>query len=162
AEPGPLLALAKEAQLTRAMQRGERTYSAVQPHYIESQQPPESREKENQMATVVSLINMKGGVGQTTLAMQLAHAADRANHRVIAVDLHPQSNLSQALMGPRPYVQHLSSQGATVAQIFDDYVPTKPSSGAPEKLDVNKVVLKKVGYWSDTTLDLIPSRLELS
>jgi cellulose biosynthesis protein BcsQ len=27
-------------------------------------------------ATVVSFLNMKGGVGKTTLALQIAHAAD--------------------------------------------------------------------------------------
>ncbi len=52
------------------------------------------------MATTVSLINMKGGVGKTTIASQLAHAADRENYRVLAIDLDPQSNLSQSLMGP--------------------------------------------------------------
>ena len=52
------------------------------------------------MATTVSLINMKGGVGKTTIASQLAHAADGKNYRVLAIDLDPQSNLSQSLMGP--------------------------------------------------------------
>jgi chromosome partitioning protein len=52
------------------------------------------------MATVVSLINMKGGVGKTTLATQLAHAADQKNLRTLAIDLDPQSNLSQSLMTP--------------------------------------------------------------
>ena len=43
------------------------------------------------MAIAVSLINMKGGVGKTTLAAQLAHAADQMNFRTLAVDLDPQS-----------------------------------------------------------------------
>ena len=42
------------------------------------------------MATAVSLINMKGGVGKTTLAAQLAHAAANDNLRTLAVDLDPQ------------------------------------------------------------------------
>ena len=52
------------------------------------------------MAIAVSLINMKGGVGKTTLAAQLAHAADQMNFRTLAVDLDPQSNLSQSLPTP--------------------------------------------------------------
>lgn len=44
------------------------------------------------MAISVSLINMKGGVGKTTLAAQLAHAAARRNLRTLAVDLDPQAN----------------------------------------------------------------------
>ena len=47
------------------------------------------------MSVTVSLINMKCGVGKTTLAFNLAwYAAWQANLRVLAVDLDPQSNLS--------------------------------------------------------------------
>jgi len=49
------------------------------------------------MAISVSLINMKGGVGKTTLASQLGHAADRRGFHTLVVDLDPQANLSQAL-----------------------------------------------------------------
>jgi chromosome partitioning protein len=114
------------------------------------------------MATVLSLINMKGGVGKTTLAMHLAHAADVRNLRTLAVDLDPQSNLSQVLMGPPAYVDYLARRKPTVVQIFDEYVPAGSTSASPRVLDVNEVVVKKAGYWSDSTLDLIPSRLELS
>ena len=114
------------------------------------------------MATVVSLINMKGGVGKTTLAMQLAHTADSMDLRTLAVDLDPQSNLSQALMGPRTYVQHLEAKKPTVVQIFDEYVPTNSRSGSPRLLDINDVLVKETGYWANSSLDLIPSRLQLS
>jgi len=114
------------------------------------------------MATVVSLINMKGGVGKTTLAMHLAHAADSRDLRTLAIDLDPQSNLSQALLGPRDYVKHLTTRRPTVVQIFDEYVPTDADKGAPRLLNVPDVIVKNAGFWTDTTLDLIPSRLELS
>lgn len=57
------------------------------------------------MTVVVSMINMKGGVGKTTLAAQLAHKASSDGYRTLAVDLDPQSNLSQALLGPSKYVR---------------------------------------------------------
>ena len=41
------------------------------------------------MATAVSLINMKGGVGKTTIAAQLAHAAAKDKLRTLAVDPRP-------------------------------------------------------------------------
>ena len=54
----------------------------------------------------ISVINMKGGVGKTTIAVSLAHNAARrwvrsgsGDRRVLAIDLDPQANLSQALMG---------------------------------------------------------------
>lgn len=47
------------------------------------------------MAISVSFINMKGGVGKTTLAVQVA---DRAGYKTLVIDLDPQSNLSQSLL----------------------------------------------------------------
>jgi chromosome partitioning protein len=116
----------------------------------------------NRMATAVSLINMKGGVGKTTLAMQLAHAAAGAGLHVLAIDLDPQSNLSQALIGPKQYVAHLQANKPTVVQIFDGYVPANNDGGAPKRLNIGDVILKGVGYLNSSALDLIPSRLELS
>jgi chromosome partitioning protein len=84
------------------------------------------------------------------------------NLRTLVVDLDPQSNLSQALMGPRAYVQHLAAKRPTIVQIFDEYVPTGAQSGSPRLLDISDVLVKEAGYWADSTLDLIPSRLELS
>ena len=114
------------------------------------------------MTTVVSLINMKGGVGKTTLATQLAHAAYTDNLRILAVDLDPQSNLSQSIMGPKGYAEHLQNNLPTVVQIFDDYIPAGGTSGAPRPIDMDGVIVKNVGYLRETPLDLIPSRLELS
>ena len=63
--------------------------------------------KKGGMAITVSLINMMGGVGKATIASQLAHATDRADFRALAIDFDPQPNLSQSLMGPQNYVNHL-------------------------------------------------------
>jgi chromosome partitioning protein len=114
------------------------------------------------MAVSVSLINMKGGVGKTTLAAQLAHAADRKDLRTLAVDLDPQANLSQALLSPEEYVRHLREKKPTVVQLFEQYLPPTEEFTSPRPVDIHEIVLKRAGYWSDTTLDLVPSRLELS
>ena len=114
------------------------------------------------MATTVSLINMKGGVGKTTVASQLAHAADKADFRVLAIDLDPQSNLSQSLMGPQGYVEHLQKSRPTIAQVFDGYIPSGGAHASPRRINLDEVIVKKAGYWTDSSLDLIPSRLELS
>ncbi len=113
------------------------------------------------MARTVSLINMKGGVGKTTIAAQLARSARNDGYRVLAVDLDPQSNLSQALMGPQRYVRHLRNERPTVAQVFDDYVPSQRTSGAPRPLDIRDVIVH-LSHKEQSPLDLIPSRLELS
>lgn len=114
------------------------------------------------MAVVVSLINMKGGVGKTTLAAQLAHAADKKGLRTLAVDLDPQANLSQSLLAPEQYAKHLRNKKPTVVQIFDQYFPATDEYTSPRPLDVKEIMIKKAGYWTGSKLDLIPSRLELS
>lgn len=112
------------------------------------------------MAVSVSLINMKGGVGKTTLAAQLAHAAGRRDLRTLAVDLDPQANLSQALLSAEKYVKLLRDKKPTIVQLFEQYFPATDEMPSPHPVDINKIILKKVGYSS--TVDLIPSRLELS
>ena len=114
------------------------------------------------MAISVSFINMKGGVGKTTLATQVAHAADRSGFKTLVVDLDPQSNLSQSLLTPEHYVSHLRNRKPTIVQIFDWYMPATDTHEAPRRVDINEVIIKKAGFWHSSNLDLIPSRLELS
>ena len=58
------------------------------------------------MAVKTSLINMKGGVGKSTLTVNLAwHFAAQLkwSKRVLVVDLDPQFNTSQYLLGVSEY-----------------------------------------------------------
>lgn len=114
------------------------------------------------MAVSVSLINMKGGVGKTTLAAQLAHACNRKGLRTLAIDLDPQANLSQALLRPQQYVRHLRGRKPTVVQLFEQYAPATDESASPRPVELHEIILRNLGYSGRATLDLIPSRLELS
>jgi chromosome partitioning protein len=115
------------------------------------------------MAIVVSFINMKGGVGKTTIAAQIAHAADQLNQRVLAIDIDPQSNLSQSIMRPTGYVRHLREHKPTVVQIFEQYRPATKTDPGPKPVEIDDIIIKNAGYWArSSTLDLIPSRLELA
>jgi len=56
------------------------------------------------MAVCVSMINMKGGVGKTTLASQIAwYATERLDKKVLLIDLDPQANASQSVMSPQTW-----------------------------------------------------------
>jgi len=114
------------------------------------------------MAIAVSLINMKGGVGKTTLAAQLAHAAAQMKFRTLAVDLDPQSNLSQSFLTPERWVKHLRAKKPTIVQVFEQYLPPTDANSSPRRVDIHEVIVKAAGYGANSTLDLIPSRLELS
>jgi chromosome partitioning protein len=115
------------------------------------------------MAVCVSVINMKGGVGKTTLATQLAWYATRErDKKVLLIDLDPQANASQSVMSPHKYVSYLDGGGVTVADIFEQFTPTGTTSGSPKKLDPAKAIFRRVRYDDGSLMDLVPSRLELS
>ncbi len=50
--------------------------------------------------TILSLVNLKGGVGKTTITANLAVAMSKLGWRVLVVDLDHQSSLSQLLLTP--------------------------------------------------------------
>src|SRR5207302_11037025 len=135
-----MLRLAKEARLSSISREIDRKHALAMSIYKQAEQDDPFGQPHEQgadkMATVLSMINMKGGVGKTTLAMHLAHAADLMNLRTLAVDLDPQSNLSQVLMGPKAYVEYIEAGKPTVVQIFDGYAPTDSTRGSPRPLNV--------------------------
>ena len=49
------------------------------------------------MAFTIAMSNEKGGVAKTTSTLSLGAALAELNHRVLLIDLDPQSNLSLAL-----------------------------------------------------------------
>jgi chromosome partitioning protein len=56
------------------------------------------------MTRIIALANQKGGVGKTTTTLNLGAALAERGHRVLLVDLDPQSNLTICL-GLKPYEQ---------------------------------------------------------
>ena len=115
------------------------------------------------MAVCVSLINMKGGVGKTTLASQIAwYAVMQLDMKVLLIDLDPQANASQSVMSPETWVKYLDKDGLIVADIFEQFTPTGTASGSPKKIDYSKVVYNRATYKDGSRLDIVPSRLELS
>jgi chromosome partitioning protein len=115
------------------------------------------------LATTLSMINMKGGVGKTTLCFNLAwYAAWQRNLRVLTVDLDPQSNLSQYFMGVEAYSDYIGRNDPTVVEIFEEFSPPTVTRTAPTALDPTRVV-HVLHEWNDgSLLHLIPARLELA
>jgi chromosome partitioning protein len=114
------------------------------------------------MAICVSLKNMKGGVGKTTLATQIAwYAVRQLDKKVLLIDLDPQANASQSVLSPQKYVECLNDGGLTVADLFEQFTPTGPAAGSPKKLAPEDVMRRRVEYTDGSLLDIVPSRLEL-
>jgi chromosome partitioning protein len=108
-------------------------------------------------ATVISLVNMKGGVGKTTVAVNLAAYLVREHaKRVLLIDLDPQSNTSLSLMPEAAWAAWARDHG-TMADVFE--VDAKRKRDHPVKLAdciVPQVVPGLEG------LDLLPSHLQLT
>ena len=110
----------------------------------------------------VSVINMKGGVGKTTIAALLCrYAASRLNLDVLAIDLDPQANLSQAFMRDRNYRQFIDDQSPSIVEIFNGYRPPTSSSTSPGPLDVANVTIGNTPL-GGRNLQVIPSRFDFS
>jgi len=111
--------------------------------------------------TVVCVINLKGGVGKSTISALLArHAFSAKKMNVLAIDLDPQANLSQALM-QRAYTNFISNKEQSIVEIFNGYRPPnkiKPNSGSLVPADVVQTIFET----EDRSLELIPSRFDFS
>lgn len=71
----------------------------------------------------VSFINMKGGVGKTTLSTNVAHClATRENYKVLVVDIDPQFNATQCFFSGDKYIEYLKNKGKTILDLFQENV----------------------------------------
>ena len=117
---------------------------------------------ENPGPVCVSVINLKGGVGKTTIAALLGrYAAGAMNLNVLTVDLDAQANLSQAYMGAR-YTQFVKLQQPSIVEVFSGMHPPGPGRASPTKLDVKDAVVPVGSSRKGGRLDLVPSRFDFS
>lgn len=114
----------------------------------------------------VSVINMKGGVGKTTIAAMLARYAtgDRPfefeQHErmsLLAIDLDPQANLSQAFMNDYAYKWFLENKSPSIVEVFKGYQPPTPDKPSPSPLNIHDAVRTV-----NSNLGIIPSRFDFS
>ena len=109
------------------------------------------------MATVISFINLKGGVAKTTTTVAVAEMLDSEfGKKVLLIDLDPQTNATVMLIGDRRW-RKLNDQHQTIAQLFLDAL-----NGEKKVFDLTKAIQTKVGHVGDVKrLALLPSSLDL-
>lgn len=109
------------------------------------------------MPKTISLINLKGGVGKTTLTVALAEfMALEHGLKVLVIDLDPQTNATVSLMNEHEWKKQ-NIKGQTVVQLFRDYLYNRRIFSPGEAIVHN---VSNIGGGIEG-LDLLPSSLDL-
>ena len=115
---------------------------------------------------VITFMNMKGGVGKTTMCIHTAALFASSPNRVLVIDYDPQFNASQHLMKPKRYFE-LERENRTILSVLSPptkkvtpFVLAMPAGNdpLPPLEDLNTNVFK---FHNGGRLDLLPGTLNL-
>src|SRR5713226_9560848 len=110
------------------------------------------------MAIKLAIINFKGGVGKTTLALHLATFLAKTK-RVLCIDVDHQASLSLVMLG-RAY-NDFAEAGHNTNEIFSYFCEHDKVMPGKEVIIKNPMHIRHPGYDRYPNLDLVPAQLEL-
>ena len=78
--------------------------------------------KDKKIGKIISFMNMKGGVGKTSLCVNMAIKLTRKyNKKILIVDLDPQMNATQYLLTIKSYTEKCYDLKKTIYELFEKY-----------------------------------------
>jgi chromosome partitioning protein len=110
------------------------------------------------MTTIISFINMKGGVGKTTISCLVAEFLSSVfGNRTLIIDLDPQINATLTFISESAWKEK-DDQKLTLNSLFEDYI------NRSNFFDFENTLVKNVGKarQKQGSLDILPSSPELS
>jgi len=120
------------------------------------------------IAKTIALLNMKGGVGKTTLAVNIASALAKLNDlKVLLIDLDPQYNATQYLVNLQLHPEYVDGKEPTVLDIMGGATDVPSVVDGAKIAKRGKINISEVArrlYQQDegnAVLDLIPATLHL-
>jgi chromosome partitioning protein len=120
--------------------------------------------EQSMAAKLVAVINMKGGVGKTTLSYNLSDQLVRdENKNVLLIDLDPQANATIISVDEARLKAHRDAGKKTITDLFiDSYAPRGPIQGTTKPPKLSDYVLNVFTTGSGKKFDLIASDIYLS
>lgn len=119
-----------------------------------------------EVTTIISTINLKGGVAKTTTTVALADAlSSEKGKRVLVIDLDPQTNATVMLIGEERW-KALNDGEHTLARLFKDGLqPDERQFEIEEALQLDvggtRPPWAQAPYYGHGRVDLLPSSLDL-
>ena len=119
-------------------------------------------------AKTIAFLNMKGGVGKTTLAVNIAGAlAKLENLKVLLIDLDPQYNATQYLVNLQLHPEYVDGKEPTVLDIMGGATDVPSVVNGAKIAKRGKIHIDEVArrlyhqHERGAVLDLIPATLHL-